>query len=85
MRAICLPAAPHVQGFPAARATRALYHSGGESLEAAIGWLEEHQGDADLDEPLLVPEVGPPPACLHPPWPHRQADWAVGPSGLRAL
>ena len=31
------------QGFPAARATRALYHSGGGSLEAAIGWLEEHQ------------------------------------------
>lgn len=46
------------QGFPAARATRALYHSGGENLEAAVGWLEEHQGDADLDEPLLVPKVG---------------------------
>ena len=94
------------QGFPAARATRALYHSGGENLEAALGWLEEHQvdaghtpgwpaallacglqatccphcartpadarapcsnactfrfspsqGDADLDEPLMVPKV----------------------------
>lgn len=46
-------------GFPAARATRALYHSGGGSLEAAIGWLEEHQGDADLDEALLVPKSAP--------------------------
>ncbi|EFN54376.1 hypothetical protein CHLNCDRAFT_31757 [Chlorella variabilis] len=46
-------------GFPAARATRALYHSGGENLEAAVGWLEEHQGDADLDEPLLVPKSQP--------------------------
>jgi uncharacterized UBP type Zn finger protein len=49
-----------VQGFPAVRATRALYHSGGSSLEAAVGWLEEHQGDADLDEPLMVPKVGSP-------------------------
>lgn len=49
---------PLAQGFAAARATRALYHSGGTSLEAAIGWLDEHQADADLDEPLLVPKVG---------------------------
>jgi len=40
------------------RATRALYNSGGESLEAAIGWLEEHGEDADIDEPLMVPKVG---------------------------
>ncbi|KAI3435819.1 hypothetical protein D9Q98_001877 [Chlorella vulgaris] len=46
-------------GFPAARATRALYRSGGENLEAAIGWLEEHGEDADLDEPLLVPKSQP--------------------------
>lgn len=46
-------------GFPAARAMRALYHSGGESLEGALGWLEEHGGDADIDEPLMVPKSAP--------------------------
>jgi hypothetical protein len=45
-------------GFAAARATRALYHTGGESLEAALQWLDDHQADADLDEPLMVPKVG---------------------------
>lgn len=42
---MCPPAhhAPAAQGFPAARATRALYNSGGSSLEAAMGWLEEHE------------------------------------------
>lgn len=48
---------PPPQGFVAHRATRALYHSGGESLEAALGWLEEHGEEAGLDEPLLVPKV----------------------------
>lgn len=57
---ITLPARhrPAAQGFPAARATRALYHSGGSSMEAAVGWLEEHAEDANIDEPLLVPKVG---------------------------
>ncbi|KAL4429552.1 hypothetical protein ABPG77_008601 [Micractinium sp. CCAP 211/92] len=45
-------------GFSANRATRALYHSGG-SLEAALGWLEEHAEDADIDEPLMVPKSAP--------------------------
>ena len=48
-------------GFSAVRATRALYLTGGESMEAAVGWLEDHQADADLDEPLMVPKV---PCCV---------------------
>lgn len=39
------------------RATRALHFSGGDSLEGAITWLTEHEEDAGLDEPLLVPKV----------------------------
>lgn len=39
------------------RATRALHFSGNSSVEGAINWLAEHEGDADLNEPLLVPKV----------------------------
>lgn len=44
-------------GFGEARAARALHCSGGGGVEAAVAWLAEHEGDADLDEPLLVPKV----------------------------
>jgi uncharacterized UBP type Zn finger protein len=44
-------------GFGEARAARALHFSGNSALDGAISWLEEHEGDADLDEPLLVPKV----------------------------
>jgi UBX domain-containing protein 1/4 len=43
-------------GFARNRCVRAAYHSGaGGSVEAAVGWLEAHEGDADIDDPLLVP------------------------------
>lgn len=39
------------------RATRALHYSGTASLEQALTWIEEHENDADLEEPLLVAKV----------------------------
>jgi uncharacterized UBP type Zn finger protein len=44
-------------GFGSNRCTRALHFTQCASIEAAINWLMEHEGDADLDEPLLVPKV----------------------------
>lgn len=45
-------------GFSVNKATRALHFSGNSTVEGAVNWLMEHEGDADLDEPLLVPKVG---------------------------
>ncbi|XP_059632154.1 uncharacterized protein LOC132274829 [Cornus florida] len=42
-------------GFPRERATRALYYSGNNSLEAAVNWVVEHENDPDIDKMLLVP------------------------------
>jgi uncharacterized UBP type Zn finger protein len=44
-------------GFGNNRAIRAIYSSGGESIDAAIAWVAEHENDADLDEPLMVPKA----------------------------
>ncbi|KAF6266626.1 hypothetical protein COO60DRAFT_1697171 [Scenedesmus sp. NREL 46B-D3] len=44
-------------GFGEARAARGLHFSGNSSIEGAVNWLAEHDGDADLDEPLLVPQA----------------------------
>jgi uncharacterized UBP type Zn finger protein len=44
-------------GFGEARAARGLHFSGNSSIEGAINWLAEHEGEPDLDEPLLVPKV----------------------------
>jgi uncharacterized UBP type Zn finger protein len=44
-------------GFTEARAARGLHFSGNSSVEGAINWLSEHETDADLDTPLLVPQV----------------------------
>lgn len=44
-------------GFSEARAARGLHFSGNSTLEGAINWLAEHEKDADIDEPLLVPKV----------------------------
>jgi hypothetical protein len=43
-------------GFSVARATRALYATGTDTAEVAVNWIMEHQEDADIDEPLLVPK-----------------------------
>ncbi|GAX81762.1 hypothetical protein CEUSTIGMA_g9190.t1 [Chlamydomonas eustigma] len=43
-------------GFSAPRATRALHFSGNSSVEGAINWLDQHEADIDLDEPLLIPK-----------------------------
>lgn len=40
-------------GFPDPRSRKALYHSK-DSLEAALLWLEEHENDADIDQPYMV-------------------------------
>jgi hypothetical protein len=42
-------------GFGRNRAVRAVYSSGGDSADAAVAWLGDHEGDADLDEELRVP------------------------------
>ena len=42
-------------GFSRNKAVRALHGSGG-GVDQAIAWLEEHEGDADLEEPLRVPK-----------------------------
>ena len=42
-------------GFGRNRAVRALHGSGGGGVEAAVAWLEAHQDEVGLDEPLLVP------------------------------
>ncbi|KAI8462523.1 MAG: hypothetical protein J3K34DRAFT_182318 [Monoraphidium minutum] len=43
-------------GFGEAAAARALHFGGGGGVEGAVGWLTDHEGDADLNEPLLVPK-----------------------------
>eukprot|EP00197_Chlamydomonas_leiostraca_P003967 CAMPEP_0202869798 /NCGR_PEP_ID=MMETSP1391-20130828/13304_1 /ASSEMBLY_ACC=CAM_ASM_000867 /TAXON_ID=1034604 /ORGANISM="Chlamydomonas leiostraca, Strain SAG 11-49" /LENGTH=316 /DNA_ID=CAMNT_0049550181 /DNA_START=6 /DNA_END=956 /DNA_ORIENTATION=- len=44
-------------GFGHNRAVRAVYHSGGGGAEAAVQWLMDHEGDADIDAPLLVTQA----------------------------
>jgi len=39
-------------GFPENRATRACIAVHYESMERAIAWLENHENDADIDEPI---------------------------------
>jgi len=39
-------------GFSENRSRRAVVLSGGTTIETAIGWIEEHENDADIDEPL---------------------------------
>jgi thioredoxin len=39
-------------GFPDARARKSLVHGG--SVDGAMGWLSEHQDDADIDQPYMV-------------------------------
>lgn len=39
------------------RAVRALHFSGAPGVEGAVAWIMEHEGDADLDDPLLVPKA----------------------------
>ncbi len=41
------------------RAVRALHGSGAGSVEAAVAWIMDHEGDADLDAPLLAPKARP--------------------------
>ena len=36
---------------------RALHFSGAPGVEGAVAWIMEHEGDADLDDPLLVPKA----------------------------
>lgn len=44
-------------GFDKNRAIRAIYSSGGESVDNAIAWVADHENDRDIDEPLLVPKA----------------------------
>lgn len=43
-------------GFGRNSAIRAIYSSGGESVDAAVAWLTEHEDDVDMDDPLMVPK-----------------------------
>lgn len=43
-------------GFGRNRCVRALYATDNASLEAAVNWVAEHDEDANIDEPLLVPK-----------------------------
>ena len=36
---------------------RALHFSGNSTVEGAINWLEGHEADVNLDEPLMVKKV----------------------------
>lgn len=44
-------------GFPTQRSIRALYFSKATDPDTAVNWLVEHEGDMDIDDPLLVPKV----------------------------
>lgn len=42
-------------GFPDNRVVRALFVGGCQNAMAALTWLQEHEGDTDIDQPVLVP------------------------------
>lgn len=46
-------------GFSEARAGRALLatRGGPATLETALSWIEEHEGDSDIDDPLTPEEL----------------------------
>eukprot|EP00892_Ulva_mutabilis_P007889 jgi/Ulvmu1/5472/UM023_0008.1 len=44
-------------GFGHDRSVRAVHFSGNSTIQGAMNWLEEHQTDTDLDEPLRVPKA----------------------------
>ena len=55
-------------GFSYNRAVRALHATGTDNMEQAVNWIVEHTEDADVDMPLLLPKVTPPPppyVCTH--------------------
>lgn len=41
-------------GFGENRSVRALHFTDNGSVEAAVAWIEQHEEDADVDEPLLI-------------------------------
>ena len=43
-----------IMGFNRNKAVRALYFSQADSAERAIDWIERHEEDADVNEPLLI-------------------------------
>ena len=43
-----------LMGFGRNKAVRALYYSKAENAERAIDWIEKHEEDADVNEPLLI-------------------------------
>ncbi|EIE21636.1 hypothetical protein COCSUDRAFT_30128 [Coccomyxa subellipsoidea C-169] len=43
-------------GFPKNRSVRALHSTGTDNIEQAVSWIVEHEEDADLDTPLLIPQ-----------------------------
>jgi len=43
-----------LMGFGRNKAVRALYFSKAENAERAIDWIEKHEEDADVNEPLLI-------------------------------
>uniref|UniRef100_A0A1D2A6T0 UBA domain-containing protein n=2 Tax=Auxenochlorella protothecoides TaxID=3075 RepID=A0A1D2A6T0_AUXPR len=49
-------------GFARNRGVRALHGSGNTGVESAVAWLADHEDDADLDSPLLLPKETPKPS-----------------------
>ena len=47
-------------GFGRNRAVRAAHFTGTTSVEQAVNWIVEHETDADVDAPLLLPKAPPP-------------------------
>jgi uncharacterized UBP type Zn finger protein len=43
-----------LMGFGRNKAIRALHFSRADSSERAIDWIERHEEDADINEPLLI-------------------------------
>ena len=65
LRCVLLPAAAGSPSNSRCRAIRALHATGTDNIEQAITWIVEHEGDSEIDEPLMVPKVWLPGILVH--------------------
>lgn len=55
------------RSFPQLIAEKAVLMSGNETAEKALAWIEQHKGDADFAEPVVIeekPQMSPEEAAL---------------------